>query len=134
MYTKYSHYLLFTDLSLNTDCCSPTYKRTFINNFLCFIRNLPDVSVEDFSKVDLSQYKWVHWEVRVSAKISLTFFIVTVQVQTRHSLFFLLIFVIPQVESWLFYNCIVRAVMLTNKWRWSRGWESITANRKRRPE
>ncbi|NP_001002636.1 ketohexokinase [Danio rerio] len=27
-------------------------------------RNLPDVSVEDFSKVDLSQYKWVHWEGR----------------------------------------------------------------------
>ncbi|XP_067223692.1 ketohexokinase isoform X2 [Chanodichthys erythropterus] len=26
--------------------------------------NLPDVSVEDFSKVDLSQYKWVHWEGR----------------------------------------------------------------------
>ncbi|XP_059375958.1 ketohexokinase isoform X2 [Carassius carassius] len=27
-------------------------------------RNLPDVSVEDFSKVDLSQYKWIHWEGR----------------------------------------------------------------------
>ncbi|KAK7142669.1 hypothetical protein R3I94_012124 [Phoxinus phoxinus] len=27
-------------------------------------RNLPDVSVEDFSKVDLGQYKWVHWEGR----------------------------------------------------------------------
>ncbi|KAG1973153.1 ketohexokinase [Pimephales promelas] len=27
-------------------------------------RNLPDVSVEDFSKVDLSQFKWVHWEGR----------------------------------------------------------------------
>ncbi|XP_067311988.1 ketohexokinase isoform X1 [Pseudorasbora parva] len=26
--------------------------------------NLPDVSVEDFSKLDLSQYKWVHWEGR----------------------------------------------------------------------
>ncbi|KAK7142668.1 hypothetical protein R3I94_012124 [Phoxinus phoxinus] len=26
--------------------------------------NLPDVSVEDFSKVDLGQYKWVHWEGR----------------------------------------------------------------------
>ncbi|XP_077095124.1 ketohexokinase isoform X2 [Siphateles boraxobius] len=26
--------------------------------------NLPDVSVEDFSKVDLSQFKWVHWEGR----------------------------------------------------------------------
>ncbi|XP_073683299.1 ketohexokinase isoform X2 [Garra rufa] len=27
-------------------------------------RNLPDVSIEDFSKVDLSQYKWIHWEGR----------------------------------------------------------------------
>uniref|UniRef100_A0A8C1XM35 Ketohexokinase n=1 Tax=Cyprinus carpio TaxID=7962 RepID=A0A8C1XM35_CYPCA len=27
-------------------------------------RNLPDVSVEDFSKVDLSHYKWIHWEGR----------------------------------------------------------------------
>ncbi|XP_058605140.1 ketohexokinase isoform X2 [Onychostoma macrolepis] len=26
--------------------------------------NLPDVSVHDFSKVDLSQYKWIHWEGR----------------------------------------------------------------------
>ncbi|XP_018606782.1 ketohexokinase isoform X6 [Scleropages formosus] len=27
-------------------------------------RNLPDVSAEDFSKVDLTQYKWIHWEGR----------------------------------------------------------------------
>lgn len=27
-------------------------------------RNLPDVSIEDFSKVDLKQYKWIHWEGR----------------------------------------------------------------------
>ncbi|XP_066532079.1 ketohexokinase isoform X2 [Hoplias malabaricus] len=26
--------------------------------------NLPDVSVEDFSKLDLSQYHWIHWEGR----------------------------------------------------------------------
>ncbi|XP_040203904.1 ketohexokinase isoform X4 [Rana temporaria] len=26
--------------------------------------NLPDVTVEDFQKVDLSQYKWIHWEGR----------------------------------------------------------------------
>ncbi|XP_035260447.1 ketohexokinase isoform X5 [Anguilla anguilla] len=26
--------------------------------------NLPDVSAEDFSRVDLSQYKWIHWEGR----------------------------------------------------------------------
>lgn len=25
---------------------------------------MPDVSVEDFSKVDLSHYKWIHWEGR----------------------------------------------------------------------
>ncbi|XP_036449220.1 ketohexokinase isoform X3 [Colossoma macropomum] len=27
-------------------------------------RNLPDVTAEDFSKLDLSQYKWIHWEGR----------------------------------------------------------------------
>ncbi|KAM6979822.1 ketohexokinase [Aplochiton taeniatus] len=27
-------------------------------------RNLPDVTAADFSKVDLSQYKWIHWEGR----------------------------------------------------------------------
>lgn len=27
------------------------------------VRNLPDVTAEDFSKVDLRQFKWVHWEV-----------------------------------------------------------------------
>nr|XP_046241122.1 ketohexokinase isoform X1 [Scatophagus argus] len=26
--------------------------------------NLPDVTVEDFSKVDLGQFKWIHWEGR----------------------------------------------------------------------
>uniref|UniRef100_A0A3Q3X427 Carbohydrate kinase PfkB domain-containing protein n=1 Tax=Mola mola TaxID=94237 RepID=A0A3Q3X427_MOLML len=26
--------------------------------------NLPDVTVEDFSKVDLRQFKWIHWEGR----------------------------------------------------------------------
>uniref|UniRef100_A0A3B4WV08 Ketohexokinase n=1 Tax=Seriola lalandi dorsalis TaxID=1841481 RepID=A0A3B4WV08_SERLL len=26
-------------------------------------RNLPDVTAEDFSKVDLHQFKWIHWEV-----------------------------------------------------------------------
>ncbi|XP_061075423.1 ketohexokinase isoform X3 [Conger conger] len=29
-----------------------------------FDTNLPDVSAEDFSRVDLSQYKWIHWEGR----------------------------------------------------------------------
>ncbi|XP_049431435.1 ketohexokinase isoform X2 [Epinephelus fuscoguttatus] len=27
-------------------------------------RNLPDVTAEDFSKVDLRQFKWIHWEGR----------------------------------------------------------------------
>ncbi|XP_056463094.1 ketohexokinase isoform X3 [Gadus chalcogrammus] len=27
-------------------------------------RNLPDATAGDFSKVDLSQYKWIHWEGR----------------------------------------------------------------------
>ncbi|XP_076834761.1 ketohexokinase isoform X4 [Brachyhypopomus gauderio] len=27
-------------------------------------RNLPDVSAEDFSRLDLSQYQWIHWEGR----------------------------------------------------------------------
>ncbi|XP_026162922.1 ketohexokinase isoform X2 [Mastacembelus armatus] len=27
-------------------------------------RNLPDVTAEDFTKVDLHQYKWIHWEGR----------------------------------------------------------------------
>ncbi|XP_028856509.1 ketohexokinase isoform X1 [Denticeps clupeoides] len=27
-------------------------------------RNLPDVSADDFSRVDLKQYKWIHWEGR----------------------------------------------------------------------
>lgn len=27
-------------------------------------RNLPDVTADDFSKLDLSQYKWIHWEGR----------------------------------------------------------------------
>ncbi|KAJ8341842.1 hypothetical protein SKAU_G00341330 [Synaphobranchus kaupii] len=29
-----------------------------------FDTNLPDVSAEDFSRVDLNQYKWIHWEGR----------------------------------------------------------------------
>ncbi|XP_035802850.1 ketohexokinase isoform X3 [Amphiprion ocellaris] len=27
-------------------------------------RNLPDVTAEDFSEVDLSQFRWIHWEGR----------------------------------------------------------------------
>lgn len=29
--------------------------------------NLPDVSVDDFFKMDLTQYKWIHWEGRNAA-------------------------------------------------------------------
>lgn len=28
-----------------------------------FYRNLPDVTARDFERVDLSQYKWIHFEV-----------------------------------------------------------------------
>ncbi|XP_075869477.1 ketohexokinase isoform X1 [Nelusetta ayraudi] len=30
--------------------------------------NLPDVTVEDFSKVDLRQFRWIHWEGRNAAE------------------------------------------------------------------
>ncbi|XP_029452168.1 ketohexokinase isoform X3 [Rhinatrema bivittatum] len=30
--------------------------------------NLPDVTAQDFQKVDLSQYKWIHWEGRNAAE------------------------------------------------------------------
>lgn len=33
------------------------------NKRTVFIRNLPDVTAEDFSKVDLHHFKWIHWEV-----------------------------------------------------------------------
>ncbi|XP_053314448.1 ketohexokinase isoform X3 [Spea bombifrons] len=32
--------------------------------------NLPDVTAEDFQKVDLAQYKWIHWEVFVSKDVA----------------------------------------------------------------
>ncbi|XP_035260429.1 ketohexokinase isoform X3 [Anguilla anguilla] len=38
--------------------------RTGSRTILHMNRNLPDVSAEDFSRVDLSQYKWIHWEGR----------------------------------------------------------------------
>ncbi|NXG81076.1 KHK Ketohexokinase, partial [Baryphthengus martii] len=31
-------------------------------------RNLPDVTACDFEQVDLSQYKWIHWEARNAAE------------------------------------------------------------------
>ncbi|XP_058881340.1 ketohexokinase isoform X5 [Acipenser ruthenus] len=35
--------------------------------------NLPDVTADDFQKVDLSQYKWIHWEVFVSKDVARNF-------------------------------------------------------------
>ncbi|KAI1895855.1 hypothetical protein AGOR_G00111060 [Albula goreensis] len=40
--------------------CPSSGSRTVV----LFDTNLPDVSAEDFSRVDLSQYKWIHWEGR----------------------------------------------------------------------
>lgn len=40
--------------------CPPTGSRTVILSDT----NLPDVTAEDFSKVDLQQFKWIHWEGR----------------------------------------------------------------------
>ncbi|KAG9336100.1 hypothetical protein JZ751_002447 [Albula glossodonta] len=40
--------------------CPASGSRTVV----LFDTNLPDVSAEDFSRVDLSQYKWIHWEGR----------------------------------------------------------------------
>ncbi|XP_069461617.1 ketohexokinase isoform X1 [Ambystoma mexicanum] len=41
-------------------CNSTNGSRTILH----MNRNLPDVVAEDFQKVDLSQYKWIHWEGR----------------------------------------------------------------------
>ncbi|XP_076834760.1 ketohexokinase isoform X3 [Brachyhypopomus gauderio] len=40
--------------------CPPTGSRTVVLSDT----NLPDVSAEDFSRLDLSQYQWIHWEGR----------------------------------------------------------------------
>lgn len=32
--------------------------------------NLPDVTARDFERVDLSQYKWIHWEVFISKDLA----------------------------------------------------------------
>lgn len=34
-----------------------------INSLFLSARNLPDVTAENFSNVDLRQFKWIHWEV-----------------------------------------------------------------------
>uniref|UniRef100_A0A8C0FZX0 Ketohexokinase n=1 Tax=Chelonoidis abingdonii TaxID=106734 RepID=A0A8C0FZX0_CHEAB len=33
-----------------------------------WVRNLPDVTAQDFEQVDLTQYKWIHWEGRNAAE------------------------------------------------------------------
>ncbi|XP_048830247.1 ketohexokinase isoform X1 [Brienomyrus brachyistius] len=38
--------------------------RTGSRTILHMNRNLPDASVEDFAKVNLAEYKWIHWEGR----------------------------------------------------------------------
>ncbi|XP_026855647.2 ketohexokinase isoform X3 [Electrophorus electricus] len=60
------------DISLlleHTGCSFPasvviSNETTGSRTILHMNRNLPDVSAEDFSKLDLSQYKWIHWEGR----------------------------------------------------------------------
>ncbi|XP_061075334.1 ketohexokinase isoform X2 [Conger conger] len=56
-------------LAERTECSFPasvviSNVRTGSRTILHMNRNLPDVSAEDFSRVDLSQYKWIHWEGR----------------------------------------------------------------------
>lgn len=34
-----------------------------INLLFPSVRNLPEITAENFSKVDLRQFKWIHWEV-----------------------------------------------------------------------
>ncbi|XP_006625753.1 ketohexokinase isoform X9 [Lepisosteus oculatus] len=40
--------------------CPPSGSRTVV----LFDTNLPDVTADDFQKVDLTKYKWIHWEGR----------------------------------------------------------------------
>ncbi|XP_048126811.1 ketohexokinase isoform X2 [Alosa alosa] len=60
------------DISLLLECPGSSFPASMvISNFttgsrtiLHMNRNLPDVTAEDFSQVDLSQYRWIHWEGR----------------------------------------------------------------------
>lgn len=40
----------------------------YINMTSLPVRNLPDVTAEDFTKVDLTRFKWIHWEVRMDPR------------------------------------------------------------------
>ncbi|XP_026527360.1 ketohexokinase isoform X1 [Notechis scutatus] len=58
-----------THVALHLACSLPV--STVISNWATGTRtilhaasNLPDVTAADFEKVDLSQYKWIHWEGR----------------------------------------------------------------------
>ncbi|XP_061788800.1 ketohexokinase isoform X2 [Nerophis lumbriciformis] len=60
------------DMSLvseHAQCVTPTSlvissSSTGSRTILHINRNVPDVTAEDFSKVDLSHFKWIHWEGR----------------------------------------------------------------------
>ncbi|XP_008319450.1 ketohexokinase isoform X3 [Cynoglossus semilaevis] len=60
------------EVSLVTEhaqCCLPASMvisniQTGSRTILHMNRNLPDVTAEDFTKVDLTQFKWIHWEGR----------------------------------------------------------------------
>ncbi|XP_063039910.1 ketohexokinase isoform X2 [Engraulis encrasicolus] len=60
------------DISLLLRCPGCTFPASMVisntttgsRTILHMNRNLPDVSAEDFCKVDLRQYKWIHWEGR----------------------------------------------------------------------
>ncbi|XP_037398199.1 ketohexokinase isoform X2 [Pygocentrus nattereri] len=65
-----------TDISLiveHAKCSVPTSvvissETTGSRTILHTNSNLPDVTAEDFSKLDLSQYQWIHWEGRNAAE------------------------------------------------------------------
>lgn len=60
------------DISLLLECPGCSFPASMVisnvttgsRTILHMNRNLPDVTAEDFSKVDLRQYKWIHWEGR----------------------------------------------------------------------
>ena len=53
--------------SLYTTCYKHNVKCLVLNVYIvqCYdSRNLPEVSLEDFKKIDLKNYKWIHFEVK----------------------------------------------------------------------
>ncbi|XP_041927276.1 ketohexokinase isoform X3 [Alosa sapidissima] len=60
------------DISLLLECPGSSFPASMVisnlttgsRTILHMNRNLPDVTAEDFSQVDLSQYRWIHWEGR----------------------------------------------------------------------